>query len=557
MMDGRCDTACRRIPGQVALAGLLVFVYVAVSLYMSLQAPCGDIPYSYLARTASENYPDPDAFYLCAGVSFFREHQATWPGHPGMTLQGLVGLTAEVACRIFGQGSDDMAYYEFVLRNWIRILIAVRILMTFVSLGCVFLVYGLARYCTNTTGWAVVAAALYATSHPFLLYLNRLVPEPFTMLFSLAAIYCLWRAIPAREAGQGGRAALWLCLAGMAGAATCFEKFYNGLLLLPVLGLGWLLEWRTWAGGQGWRYAFRFAGALILGFLLASVLFMQKPNMAEFLVFWRQGLWMDRHAPCIGKVPWSWSFIWSLFTRFALSESNTNLVKGGILLLSELPLLLFGCLGLLALRGQNARGRRRLLILALFGASAIVLIVLRGAYTGVTYVFFYFHPLLAVASVLTATGMRSLVAWCSGKTPLVRSWYNMVLAACLVFLLHETAVTMYLYTQGGLQRAYRKNAQKYVDVLDRLPAGRRIGVNLDKRANRKKPVFANLYMLGITTPEAVDPGFNPRFPVPCWKAADRVFCITNTPDSPAWPDDVAITIADEIEPWPAGSRSAP
>jgi len=539
----------RRIPGHVALAGFLVLIYLAISIYMALRAPCGAIHCLHLAGGKAASYLDPDAFYMAPAVSFFREPKILYPGHPAITLQGIIGLVAELACRIFGQGSGDAAYYGFVLRHWIRILIALRILMTFVSLGCVFLVYGLARYCTRTRGWAVVAAALYATSYPVLLYVNRAAPEPLTMLFSLAAVYCLWRAIRVRRNGQTARTALWLCLAGMAGAATCFEKFYNGLLLLPVLGLGWLLEWRTWAGGQGWRYAFRFAGALILGFLLASVLFVQKLDIQEFCSFWGYVWTYTSEVRAEKGVTWSLQFVLDLFTRFSLNGSKTS-IKGGVLLLTELPLLLFGCLGLSALRGQDWESRRRMLILALFGATAIVLMILRGAHTETAYTFYYFYPLLSVASVFSALALQKLVTgWCRSEPAGVLSRHHLVMAGLFVLLLHQSAVIMYITSERGLIRSYDKTARDYVRVLARLPAGKRIGVNLDKALNTSESVFLNLYMLGSTPPDATTVS-EQSVPSLCWRFADRLFCITNGAGPVAWPDDVAVVIADEIESWP-------
>jgi len=547
MMKKEHDNSCRWITGRVFLAWLLILAYFAVSIHMALRVPCGYIKYLHLAGGAVGNYAEPDAFYMSAGVSFFREPYIAYPGHPGMGLQALVGTTSELAYRISGNRGGDADYYGFVLRNWIHILVVLRILMTFVSLGCVFLVYGLARYCTNTTGWAVVAAALYATSYPVLLYINRLAPTPLAIMFSLAAIYCLWRAIHTRQDGREGRAAAWLALVGVAAVATCFEKFYIGFLLLPVLAFGWFLEWHTWTGCNGWKKALPFAGTLVLSMLVVALLYMQKLNIDAFLGLWR-GESAYRMEDRGGGVKWSLGFILNLFSRFSLVGSPDR-VKGGILLLCEIPLLLCGCLGLTSFRDQDSAGRRRTLTLIMFGLTTVGPMIGRGAWTWTPYSFEYVYPLVAAASVLSAQALQKWIGGlCHPGHTAFSSWRPLVLAGCIVLLLHRNALTMFVTTERGLARSYKSTTQPYVRALARLPAGKRIGVNLDGQLNATRPVFPNFYMLGIVPPDLA--GWDGFVESPCWRFADRLFCITNGAGPVAWPDDVAVVIADEIESWP-------
>lgn len=539
--------------------GALIVIACGVSAWLSIRAPCGKFHYLNLAGVTAEGYQDPDAYYLIAGVSFFREPRTVWPsGHPGLTLQAVVGLAAEI-CHAFQGPEPPGGYYEFVLRHWIQILVFARILMALVTVGTVVLVYWLARRCVRREPWALVAAALYATSYPVLLYLNRLTPEPVVMLYSLASLGCLWEA--AATAERSRRCLVFAACAGAAAAGACFEKFYNGFLLLPILAAVVAMEWRTFFGAGRKAPGIRVLGVALLGFLAAALLFMQKMDVPGLIAFWGSDWvnWVDAPSaeemdllPRItpgGSVRWGLSLVADLTTRFSLVSTNKHLVKGGVFLLCELPFVVLGCLGILAWRQGDAPTRRRLAACLLFGATAPVLAILRGAYTGTPYVFHYFYPLLAASAIWAAAGLESLLA--HGGAPDARPTTRRpaILAGLIILLVHDSAIALYANMERGLIASYDNSARAYVTALRELPAGKRIAVNLKKRKNSRYSVFLNLYMIGISPEVPMVASFNGGRPIPCWQAADRVFCIANAVNPPPWPDDVAVVIANEIEPW--------
>ena len=155
-----------------------------------------------------------------------------------MTLQAIIGTVAEFSYFFSGARAAGMDFFEAVIRGWIPIIIISRIIVSFATLGCIIILYFLSRKFNLPKAFSLTACAFYATSYPVLMYINRLAPEPLTMLYSLLALLCAWQTVSKR----GTSLIIWSAAAGIATSAACFEKFYQGILLFPVIFIFFIIE---------------------------------------------------------------------------------------------------------------------------------------------------------------------------------------------------------------------------------------------------------------------------------------------------------------------------
>lgn len=161
---------------------------------------------------------DPGGPYLGSGLMLFDDRYAPFVGHPGLPLMALCQLVG----RILWLPSMQVPFDLFCAQHLQTIAMTAMLAMTAAFVGALLILECVALRLLGSPGQAMLAVLAYATTYPFLFYLNRISPEPLLVIFTLSAFLCLWRYY---EIGEHRRRWWWLALSAQAAVAAVYTKF--------------------------------------------------------------------------------------------------------------------------------------------------------------------------------------------------------------------------------------------------------------------------------------------------------------------------------------------
>ncbi len=228
----------------------------------------------------------------------------------------------------------------------------------------VFMVWYITREWFNSKAAALVATALYAVS-PVVVTYSRSSWNPNIMpFFALLSIYSIWRVYKYLEFN-------WLIVLGIA-FAFVLNSHYLGLLLVPVLGIYWLLTFLKLRNSKligNWKLEIgKFTKNSFIGLSLFVIL------MSPLVIFDARHGWINGHAlkefltvrqTTVSIKPWS-----SIPKLIPLSEKIVSrLITGMSPIVGKWTFYLV----ILSSVGLIIRNRKKIFSISIFDSSYFIL----------------------------------------------------------------------------------------------------------------------------------------------------------------------------------------
>lgn len=448
---------------------LLGALWMGLATWLAVRAPMGPWLNEIFGYTFWAN-ADPEGCYVMAGTMFWTEAKAVFIGHPGLPLQGSLGLLAAMAHAFHRLSGGDLAYYEYCAVHLRTLFILGHILTALIHLASMGAIARLAASFGNRqTGR--LAALIYGTSFPVLFYLNRIAPEPWMILGVAMAMESTLRS---REARLEGNLRNYLTQAAIAGL-WCAFALLSKVHLTFALPL-WLLAYLVWPAQGSMRPTHRLSWMSCLPFLLGLgsliAIASLKMDWGWFFASWKEEVSTQPGGELLhrGILPLIWDRLGHFLDAWLGPLAGNSIYAEWIAHCFVLTLTSvgWGLLALSGIRGGWKENRQAFMMIVGYAMLMMPIAVYRASFHYQFVTFMAMAILAAVALRQLSERLQVTQTSASKRSPAL-TWMALMLAACQFPALGANIVGW----QTDRER-YLEMVSAYIDAWERVEVGTRM-----------------------------------------------------------------------------------